>query len=78
MIIKNGMIHDAIKAKPFKADIQIKDGKIVAIKPHIKASGNEKVIDAKGKDVYPGFIDAHSHLGLDGYGIVITCSLLDY
>ena len=69
MIIKNGLIHDAIKAKPYKADIQIKDGKIVAIKANIKKTANEKVIDAKGKDVYPGFIDAHSHLGLDGYGI---------
>ena len=69
MIIKNGMIHDAIKAKPYKADIQIKDGKIVKIAANIKAIKNEKVIDAKGKDVYPGFIDAHSHLGLDGYGI---------
>ena len=27
MIIKNGIIHDAVKAKPYKADIQIKDGK---------------------------------------------------
>ena len=69
MIIKNGIIHDAIKAKPYKADIQIKDGKIVAIKTNIRKTANEKVIDVKGKDVYPGFIDAHSHLGLDGYGI---------
>ena len=27
------------------------------------------VIDAKGKNVFPGFIDAHCHLGLDGWGI---------
>lgn len=69
MIIKNGMVHDAIKAKPYKADIQIKDGKIVKIAENIKASKNEKTVDVKGKDVYPGFVDAHSHLGLDGYGI---------
>ena len=69
MIIKNGMVHDAIKAKPYKADIQIKDGKIIKIAKSIKASKNEKTVDVKGKDVYPGFVDAHSHLGLDGYGI---------
>ena len=69
MIIKNGMVHDAIKAKPYKADIQIKDGKIVKIAENIKASKNEKTVDVKGKDIYPGFVDAHSHLGLDGYGI---------
>ena len=59
MIIKNGMIHDAIKAKPYKADIQIKDGKIVKISANIKAIKNEKVIDAKGKDVYPGLMLIH-------------------
>lgn len=69
MIIRNGMIHDAVKAKPYKADIQIKDGKIIKIAESIKVTNNEKVIDVKGRDVYPGFIDAHSHLGLDGYGI---------
>lgn len=69
MIIRNGTIHDAVKAKPYRADIQIRDGKIVKIAENIKAEKNEKTIDAKGKDIYPGFIDAHSHLGLDGYGI---------
>lgn len=69
MIIRNGMIHDAVKAKPYKADLQIKDGKIIKIAESIKVTNNEKVIDVKGRDVYPGFIDAHSHLGLDGYGI---------
>ena len=69
MIIRNGTIFDAVHDEPYKADIQIKNGKIAAIKAKIKADKNEKVIDAEGKYVYPGFIDAHSHLGLDGYGI---------
>ena len=30
---------------------------------------SEKCIDASGLQVYPGFIDAHSHLGLDNYGM---------
>lgn len=35
-----------------------------------KASGeNITVIDASGMNVYPGLVDAHSHLGLDGYGV---------
>lgn len=69
MIIQNGMIHDAVNEKPYKADIRVKDGKIVKIAKTVKPLKNEEVYDAEGKDVYPGFVDAHSHLGLDGYGI---------
>ncbi len=28
-----------------------------------------QILDATGLDVYPGFVDAHCHIGLDGYGI---------
>ena len=27
------------------------------------------IFDADGLDVFPGFVDAHTHIGLDGYGI---------
>lgn len=67
MIIKNGLIHDAVNEKPYIADILVKDGKIVEIGENIICN-TEKVIDAKGKMVYPGLIDAHSHVGLWGYG----------
>ena len=30
MLIKNGMIHDAIHETPYAADILVKDGKIAA------------------------------------------------
>ena len=69
MIIRNGTIYDAVNEKPYKADIRIANGKIAEIKTKIKNDRNEKEIDAEGKYIYPGFVDAHSHLGLDGYGI---------
>ena len=68
LCIKNGRIHDLVKEEPYVADILVKDGKIAAIGEHLEVHGAE-VMDASGKDVYPGFVDAHSHLGLDGYGI---------
>ena len=68
LCIKNGRIHDLVKEEPYVADILVKDGKIAAIGEHLEAAGAE-VMDASGRDVYPGFVDAHSHLGLDGYGI---------
>ena len=68
LIIKGGEIHNGIKEEGFIADILVKDGKISKIGRNLSAKGAE-IVDAKGLKVYPGFIDAHSHLGLDGYGI---------
>ncbi len=67
MLIKNGRIHDAVHEEPYVADILILDGKIAQIGTDLPEEG--EVIDAAGKDVYPGFVEAHCHLGLDGYGI---------
>ncbi len=67
VLVKNGLIHDMVNKEPYKADILIEDGKIKAIGTDLAAEG--EVFDAEGLDVYPGFIDAHAHLGLDGYGI---------
>ncbi len=69
MIIKNGNIHDAVNREPYAADIKVTDGKISEIGKDLAAAAGEECIDAKGLDVYPGFIDAHCHLGLDGWGI---------
>lgn len=66
--IKNGTLHTAVTREAFVADILIDNGKIVTIGKHI-SSENAEVIDATGLHVYPGFIDAHCHTGLDGYGI---------
>ena len=42
---------------------------IAAIGPGLQPLDGEEVLDAAGKQVYPGFVDAHSHLGLDNYGM---------
>lgn len=66
-IIKNGLIHDMVNKDPYVADILIQDGKIKDIGSDF--SNDENIIDAKEKNVYPGFVEAHCHLGLDGWGI---------
>ena len=66
LIIKNGIIHDAVNPEPFKADILVESGKIVRIAEDISAP-DATVYDAEGKDIYPGFIDVHSHIGMFGY-----------
>ncbi len=62
MIIKNGNIYDAVNKEPYVADILVEDGKIKAIEKDIKADG--EVIDATGKNIYPGFVEAHCHIGI--------------
>lgn len=66
--IKNGRLHTVTQKEAFTGDILIEDGKIVNIGTNLDAAGAE-VIDANGLDVYPGFVEAHCHIGLDGYGI---------
>lgn len=60
IVIKNGRIVDGSGNPWFKADIGIKDGKIVKI-GKIDDKVAEEVIDANGLIVTPGFIDMHAH-----------------
>ena len=69
MLIKNGQIYDAVNREPYAADIRLEAGKIKEIKADLEPLAGEEVVDASGLRVYPGFVDAHSHLGLDGWGI---------
>ncbi|MBS6782485.1 MAG: amidohydrolase [Subdoligranulum variabile] len=68
-LIRGGLIHDAVHRDACKADILLADGKIAAIGTDLTAPADAAVFDANGLEVYPGFVDAHTHIGLDGYGI---------
>lgn len=61
LIIKNGIIYDGSSSDPFISDIGIKSGKIMTMGDLSDASA-EKIIDAEGLAVSPGFIDMHTHL----------------
>lgn len=57
--ITGGTIIDGENKPRYTGDVGIKDGKIVALGD---APGDaEKVIDANGKIVSPGFVDCHTH-----------------
>lgn len=69
LLLKNGTVHDAVNEEAYVADILIDQGKILKIEKAITTDDTMEVVDVEGKYIYPGFIDAHSHLGTDGYGI---------
>lgn len=52
--------------------ILIDGGKIVAIGRDVLAPEDARVIDAQGKVITPGLIDAHTHLGIDEQGVGIA------
>ena len=63
-VIKNGLIVDGARRKPFVGNLYAKDGKIAKIVRAEDCTGieeAEKVYDAEGHAVAPGFINIHSH-----------------
>ncbi len=72
LLIKNAVVYTVDSAFTTADAFVVNDGKIVAVG---KAENLEEdylpreVIDAEGKAVYPGFIDAHSHFYEYGVGL---------
>ena len=64
LLIQNGLLHTMESEKPREADLLIRDGKIAQISPSIPFEKDMQVFDASGLHVYPGLIDAHSHIGI--------------
>ncbi|MBE6748207.1 MAG: amidohydrolase [Ruminococcaceae bacterium] len=64
LLIQNGLLYTMEADEPIFADILIKNGKISEISKNIEATSEMKIIDAKNMCVFPGFIDAHSHIGI--------------
>lgn len=73
LCIKNGTLHTASNAdarmRTFSADILIDAGKIQEIGINLSAPDGCNVVDATGLHIYPGFVEAHCHTGLDGTAV---------
>lgn len=68
LIVRNGTVVTA--SDSYKADVGVKDEKVVAISQNLEAAADTKVIDAKGMYVFPGGIDVHVHFQLPFSGTV--------
>ena len=64
LLIQNGLLHTMENDQPVYADLLIKNGKIEKIAPSVQKTENMKVLDAQNLLVFPGFLDAHSHIGI--------------
>ncbi|MGB4398374.1 MAG: D-aminoacylase, partial [Daejeonella sp.] len=61
VIIQNGKVLDGTGNSWFYGDVAIKDGKILKV-GYLGGLRANKIIDAKGLVVAPGFIDVHGHI----------------
>jgi N-acyl-D-aspartate/D-glutamate deacylase len=61
LVVKNGMIVDGSGLPRYRADIGVKDGKIVEI-GRINGVAAKETMDADGRVVSPGFVDGHTHM----------------
>lgn len=63
IVIRGGTIFDATTGKMFpNRDILIERSRIKVVGPSLAIPNGARVIDAKGKFIIPGLIDAHVHL----------------
>jgi N-acyl-D-amino-acid deacylase len=60
LIVRGGAVIDGTKAPRFDADVAVKDGRIVAI-GDLAGYTATQTLEAAGRIVAPGFIDAHTH-----------------
>lgn len=65
ILLKNGTVLTVTKGTLQNTDVLIVNGKITQIGKAIKAPVGTKEVDATGKFVMPGIIDAHSHIAID-------------
>ncbi|HAJ98343.1 MAG TPA: amidohydrolase [Ruminococcus sp.] len=69
MIIYNAEIYSMTEDMHFYGYVEIEGSKIVAVEQGKPESVSENDIDANGGLLFPGFIDAHTHLGIIENGI---------
>ena len=61
ILIRGGTVLDGTGAEPRKADILVGGERIERIEPGLDETSADRVLDATGLVVAPGFIDIHAH-----------------
>ena len=65
VLIKNATVLTVTKGNLESSDVLVQNGIITQLGKNLTAPAGVNTIDASGKYLMPGIIDAHSHVGLD-------------
>ncbi|HSA93489.1 MAG TPA: amidohydrolase family protein [Terriglobales bacterium] len=65
LVIRSATLLTVTHGRIENGSVYVKDGKIVAFGANVDAPASATVVDAAGRFVTPGIIDAHSHSALD-------------
>jgi N-acyl-D-amino-acid deacylase len=60
LLVRDALVVDGTGSPPFRGDVAVEEGRIAAV-GDLDGARAERIIDADGRIVCPGFVDPHSH-----------------
>ena len=72
VLLKNAKIYDGSGTAAFLADVLIEGERIARVAPKIPEEEAYETVELQGLSLAPGFIDAHSHIGISEERITAT------
>jgi dihydroorotase len=67
LLITGGRVVDPVASVDAVRDVRIRNGIVAEIGEHLESDESERVLDAAGAVVAPGFVDMHVHLREPGF-----------
>ena len=64
LLIRGATVHTVTRGTLEATDVLVRDGTIAEIGPSLRAPRGVRVVEAAGRHLTPGLIDAHSHIAL--------------
>lgn len=61
LLIRGATVYDGTGSPGVPADVAVRGGRIIAVGANLPRGGFDRILDAGGLAVAPGFIDLHSH-----------------
>ena len=61
LVVRGALVVDGTGTAPFRGDVAVADGRIVAVAPALGGVDAARTVDADGVALMPGIVDSHTH-----------------
>lgn len=61
LLIMGGLVDDGSGAHPVHVDVLVERGRVARVEPQLLPPPGAEVVDARGLELLPGFVDVHAH-----------------